>query len=436
MLKLKIKDIISGTHKRRSKRGSRIKRIKQRSLFSEAGAKNTHLDHAEEIVFIRGAAGVQQLVNNFTNLLGLLTGSGGDSSVTTKWDGSPAIFCGIDPADGRFFVGTKGVFAKNAKLNKSMEDIETNHGDVTRNGETVSKEGLREKLRAALQYLPELGITGVLQGDLLYTRSDLKMVQINGEQAVAFKPNTITYTLPTSSNVAKQVMASQMGIVFHTEYTGDSLATMSANFGYSADNLKPSRNVWYTDATIKNVSDQVAFEPDEVAQIKQAISELAGLGENVKQFEVLNKQMPIDLIQELKAHANTPIRSGQPLQQNPMKFAKEFTVRIKQKFAKAIDNLKSDRGRQNKQAQLQQTLAVLDEHVNDIAGIYQAYLLTDRIKMMFQRKMREIRAIDSFIEQPDGSFKVTDPEGFVVVGSNGGAMKIVDRLEFSAANFA
>lgn len=433
---MKIRDIIGGTYKRRLSRGSRIKRIQQKSLFSEAGDKNTHLDHAEEIIFLRGIAGVQQLVNNFSNLLSMLTGKGGNSSVTTKWDGSPAIFCGIDPSDGQFFVGTKGVFAKNAKLNKTMDDIETNHGDVTRNEETVSKEGLREKLRYALQYLPELGITGVLQGDMLYTRPDLKMVQIDGQQAIAFKPNTITYTMPASSDVGRQILSSQIGIVFHTEYTGDSIATMSANFGFNADSLTPSRNVWFTDATIKNVSNQVSFSDDEVAQISQEIRNLSELGKNVQQFEVLNKQLPIDLITELKAHANTPIRSGQPLEQDPTKFAKEFIVRIKQKFAKAIEGLKSEKGREGKQAQLQQVMDVLDANVQNIAGIYKAYLLADHIKMMFQRKMRQIRAIDSFIEQPDGSFKVTDPEGFVVVGSDGGAMKIVDRLEFSAANFA
>ena len=433
---MKIRDIIGGTYKRRLSRGSRIKRIQQKSLFSEAGDKNPHLDHAEEIIFLRGIAGVQQLVNNFSNLLSMLTGKGGNSSVTTKWDGSPAIFCGIDPSDGQFFVGTKGVFAKNAKLNKTMDDIETNHGDVTRNEETVSKEGLREKLRYALQYLPELGITGVLQGDMLYTRPDLKMVQIDGQQAIAFKPNTITYTMPASSDVGRQILSSQIGIVFHTEYTGDSIATMSANFGFNADSLTPSRNVWFTDATIKNVSNQVSFSDDEVAQISQEIRNLSELGKNVQQFEVLNKQLPIDLITELKAHANTPIRSGQPLEQDPIKFAKGFIVRIKQKFAKAIEGLKSEKGREGKQAQLQQVMDVLDANVQNIAGIYKAYLLADHIKMMFQRKMRQIRAIDSFIEQPDGSFKVTDPEGFVVVGSDGGAMKIVDRLEFSAANFA
>jgi hypothetical protein len=433
---MKIRDILGGDYTRRKTRGPRIKRLRQRSLFNEDGAKNTHLDHAEEIVFLRGVSGVNELVVNFNNLLKILTGNSGDSSVTTKWDGSPAIFCGIDPEDGKFFVGTKGVFAKNAKLNKSMEDIETNHTDAVKNGETVSKEGLREKLRYALQYLPELGIEGVLQGDMLYTRPDLTTTQIDGQPAIAFKPNTIVYTVPVNSDVGKQILSSQMGIVFHTEYTGDSIATMSASFGFNADSLRPSQNVWFTDATIKNVSDQVTFDQKEVAQISRAIQNLANLGNNVKQFEVLNKQLPIDLITELKAHANTPIRSGQPLEQNPTKFAKEFIARIEQKFAKAIEGLKSEKGRENKKAQLQEILEVLNDNVQNIAGIYNAYLLAERIKMMFQRKMREIRAIDSFIEQPDGSFKVTDPEGFVVVGSDGRAMKIVDRLEFSAANFA
>jgi hypothetical protein len=68
--------------------------------------------------------------------------------------------------------------------------------------------------------------------------------------------------------------------------------------------------------------------------------------------------------------------------------------------------------------------------------MYRAYLKTEAVKMMFQKKMKNIKAIDSFIEQPDGSLKVTDPEGFVIVDHIGRAMKIVDRLEFSAANFA
>ncbi|MFM7856879.1 MAG: DUF6267 family protein, partial [Flammeovirgaceae bacterium] len=68
---------------------------------------------------------------------------------------SPAIFTGINPENGKFFVGTKGVFAKNAKLNYTPEDIDENH----------PVPGLNKKLKIALEYLPELNIKGVIQGD-------------------------------------------------------------------------------------------------------------------------------------------------------------------------------------------------------------------------------------------------------------------------------
>jgi hypothetical protein len=434
---MKIKDILGGTQKRKLRRGSRIKRLRQRELLvRESDGKNVHLDHAEELVFIRGKQGVAELVNNFTNLLNLLRGHGDDTTVTTKWDGSPAVFCGIDPADGRFFVGTKGVFAKNAKLNKSIEDIDANHPDANRGGEVVSKEGLRDKLKAALQYLPELGIDGVLQGDLLYTRNDLKKVQINGQPHLAFTPNTITYTVPLNSELGRRILQSQIGIVFHTEYTGDSIETMRASFGFDSSELSPSKNVWYTDARINDVSKQISLTDEEVQKISNSISQLKKHSENAAAFDVLNRQLPIDLVAELKAHANTPIRTGQALEQNPTKFAKAFVERIKEKFAKAIEGLKTEKGQEQKRAALAEILKVLDENYVNIVEMYKAYLLAESIKMMFQRKMRQIRAIDSFIQQPDGSFKVTDPEGFVVVDNTGSTMKIVDRLEFSAANFA
>ena len=42
---------------------------------------------------------------------------------------------------------------------------------------------------------------------------------------------------------------------------------------------------------------------------------------------------------------------------------------------------------------------------------------------------------DTFIENEDGTFSVTEPEGYVAVDHDGSAVKIVDRLEFSRLNF-
>ncbi len=446
---MKIKDIIGKGRERRF-RGPRKPRLKQVGFHKKMKNlldaelkeedKNTHLDHAEELVFMQGTEGIKRVVGTFTKLLNTLDGDGGGDAITTKWDGSPAVFAGTDPEDGKFFVGTKGVFAQKAKLNKSPEDIETNHPDTTKNDEPVSKAGLRSKLNTSLEHLKDLGIEGVLQGDLLFTKGDLKQVTIEGKPHLAFKPNTITYVVPADSETAKEMQAADIGIVFHTSYSGNSMDEMKATFGFDASKLRPSKNVWFTDARIKDVSGQVQLSKENSAKIRSAIKELSSMSVDANTFKALNQKIGgIELVNAIKAHANAPIRSGQALEQDADKFAQEFLVALEQKFDDAVAKLKTGpegKAGQAKLAAKSQVSDIINNNKKQIADMYKAYLKTEAVKMMFQKKMKNIKAIDSFIEQPDGSLKVTDPEGFVIVDHIGRAMKIVDRLEFSAANFA
>ncbi len=113
---MKVRDILGKGRERRF-RGPRKPRFKQVGFHKKLKGlldaelkeedKNTHLDHAEELVFINGSEGIKRVVDTFTKLLNTLDGQGGGDAITTKWDGSPAVFCGTDPADGNFFVGTK-----------------------------------------------------------------------------------------------------------------------------------------------------------------------------------------------------------------------------------------------------------------------------------------------------------------------------------------
>ena len=446
---MKIRDILGKGRERRF-RGPRKPRLKQVGFHKKMKGlldadlqeedKNTHLDHAEELVFIQGSEGIKRVVGTFTKLLNTLDGQGGGDAITTKWDGSPAVFAGTDPEDGKFFVGTKGVFAQKAKLNKTSDDIETNHPDTTKNGEPQSKEGLRNKLNVSLDSLKDLGIDGVLQGDLLFTKGDLKQVNIEGKSHIAFKPNTITYVVPADSETAKEMQAADIGIVFHTSYSGNSMEEMKATFGFDASKLRPSSKVWFTDARIKDVTGQVQLSKENSAKIRSAIKELSSMSVDANTFKALNQKIGgIELVDAIKAHANKPIRSGQALEQDSDKFAQDFLVALEQKFDDAVAKLKTGpegKAGQAKLAAKSQVSEIINNNKKQIADMYKAYLKTEAVKMMFQQKMKNIKAIDSFIEQPDGSLKVTDPEGFVIVDHIGRAMKIVDRLEFSAANFA
>ena len=87
-----------------------------------------HLTHVEDSVLYSGVSGAKKAIQTLKSVRDSLTGKGNKPvSVTVKWDGAPAIFCGIDSADGKFFVATKSFFNKTPKLNFSDKDIEANH---------------------------------------------------------------------------------------------------------------------------------------------------------------------------------------------------------------------------------------------------------------------------------------------------------------------
>jgi hypothetical protein len=160
-------------------------------LTESKEGKNLHLEHLEDEVLNGGVSGTRGAISFLQSLRDMLAGhaTGRTVNLTTKWDGAPAIFAGINPENGKFFVGTKGVFAQNAKLNYTNADIDANHPG----------EGLNVKLKIALKYLAELGIDGVMQGDMMFTSADLKTETIEGKSYITFQPNTIIYAVPADS---------------------------------------------------------------------------------------------------------------------------------------------------------------------------------------------------------------------------------------------
>ncbi len=201
--------------------------------------KNLHLEHIEDEVLNRGVPGARDAINFLQSLRDMLAGhSQSKVNVTTKWDGAPAVFCGINPENGKFFVGTKGVFNANPKLNYTDADIDANH----------TSEGLNSKLKVALRYLPKLGIKGVLQGDMMFAKGDIAEKNIDGENYITFQPNTIVYAVPSDSKLARMMLSAQMGIVFHTSYTGKTMADMKASFNIDIGHLTITKDVWFRDA--------------------------------------------------------------------------------------------------------------------------------------------------------------------------------------------
>ena len=145
-----------------------------------------HLEHLEDELLNHGVEGCKMIVEHFLEVKGLLGCAGSDVGyLQTKWDGAPSVVCGTDPITGIFFVGTKSVFNKvNPKPCASARGIDELYAD--------EKPGLAVKLKACLKYFKNLGISGVIQGDLLWTEGDLKTETIDKERILTFKPNTLS----------------------------------------------------------------------------------------------------------------------------------------------------------------------------------------------------------------------------------------------------
>ena len=244
-----------------------VTQILSESLILEAEGKNTHLEHLEDNIFNKGYAGAKESINYLYSLHQMLEGNSKQGlNITTKWDGRPAIIAGKDPQSGKFFVGTKGVFAQKPKLNFTPQDIEENHG---------AEGELPEKLKLALAQLSKLNWNTVAQGDMLWSsKESFTEAEIDGDSYITFTPNTITYAVPVGSDLAKQITSNDFGIVFHTEYKGGpTLADTKATFGFDSSVLGQAQGVWHTDANIKDLSGTVTLTAEEDANILNAIAQ-------------------------------------------------------------------------------------------------------------------------------------------------------------------
>ena len=386
--------------------------------------RNTHLEHLEDDIINRGSKGGQNAINFLKSIRNMLAGSAGKKvNMTVKWDGAPAIICGTNPENGKFFVGTKSVFNKNPKINYTNADIRKNHS-----GE------LATKLSIALRELSRLGIKGVLQGDFLFAQSDLKKIDMDGDAMISFTPNTITYAVPVASNIGRQISRAKMGIVFHTKYTGKSLDSMTAGFGTVRGR---ATNVFLASASYRDVSGQVKLTRSELTQFNARLRMAEGsLMKAAPLLDEMSKSSADGLSVgfRLKAFFNHYIRNTQGHMAKVRQLVdmfREYYVNILQA---EIDARKTAAGKQKYKDMLKTNLRYIDRNKNALVMAIASHVTLQNAKNFLINKMSEIQSVGHFLRTSTG-YRVTSPEGYVAVDKVAGAVKLVDRLEFSRANF-
>ncbi len=390
-------------------------------------AKNVHMEHIEDNILNAGVEGARQSINYLRSLRDMLAGNSAKSmNVTIKWDGAPAVFAGIDPSDGKFFVAKKGIFNKDPKVYKTDADI-----DADTSGD------LNTKLKLALAELPKLGITGVVQGDFLYSKEDLREVDIDGEPYITFHPNTIVYAVPKNSELAREILASRIGVVWHTTYRGDSLESMSASFGEEiATRLKKTKSVWSVDAMYKDVSGSANFNATETKEITELLSKAGKIFSSLKRSSLDGISDNEDLLIRVKAFINSKVRTGERIG-NTTKFVDDLVKYVHDYYQKEIDKKATEKAKATVEVKRSEVMKYFSNTPkSDIIKIFDMYDLIVDAKHMVVRKLDKAKQIGTFLKTADG-YKVTEQEGFVAIDHMGkNAVKLIDRLQFSRANFS
>ena len=387
--------------------------------------KNLHMEHLEDEVLNGGVEGTRGAINFLQGLRDMLAGHGSSSvNVTVKWDGAPAVFAGINPENDQFFVGTKGVFAKNAKINYSHEDINKNH-----------KAGLAKKLHTALDELSKVGIKGVLQGDMMYSSDDLNKEEIDGVSYITFQPNTIVYAVPVKSQLAAKIMSSKMGIVWHTTYSGDTMEDMSASFGVPAGAFQETGTVWQADASFRDTSGTSTMTKKETDEVTSILTKAGKLFQEMDSnvLRMVSDDPQIALL--VKTYNNTKVRAGTKIS-NVRKHTAGVIAFVYDRLKADMERVKREDTKAAKKVIMDRYVGFLRKNSSELVKIFAMQNLLIDAKLLIIRKLEDIKGLAKTFVRTSTGYRVTAPEGFVAIDNlKGGALKLVDRMEFAHQNF-
>lgn len=385
--------------------------------LSEAVFK--HSTHIEDLVFTHGAEGVEYAIEGLSHVIDTVGHNSDTTEVQRKMDGSPAIVFGY--LDGRFFVGSKSIFNKKPKINYTPDDVDANH-----TGE------LAGVLKDALEFLPRVCPKGkIFQGDFVFSDKTLEREVIGGSDCYTFQPNTIKYAVEVNSDIGKAISKAKFGIVVHTEYkaTGPEPQNIVLdNFDVDDSMFNTDKDVWLTDTNHKDVSKIVPFNSDEIAQLKGLFAEVKDLAQDIRwdQFTDLNEY--------LMSFVNTYIRANTAMPESDV-MVNDFIDYLEAQMNKEKDSKKTEASKAKVVAKWEPIISQAEE-ADTLSVLFDIHKVLNEIKLVIIKKLESIKSLKTFLRKSDGSLEVTGSEGYVLAQTNAKSCKLVDRYQFSKANFS
>lgn len=385
-------------------------------LLEKAGEeKLVHLEHAEDHILNTGMEGFAHAYHTLEDVKDQIQGKKNNTKITTKYDGSPSIVFGHNPDNGQFFVASKSAFNVNPKLNYTFEDIEKNHGHSP---------GLVSKLKPALEHLPKIAPrTGVYQGDIMHTGGIKSESNPHGDvmddgKKHHFKPNVITYSTSHNSPEGKKIAKSKLGVAIHTAYTGNTFKDLKAEYGADTSHFKS-----HPDVHMINVSDDAQhanMSADHLHSYQHHMEQARKLfvGTDKKAYNALAKHG-----EHLKTYINKTVR------EDTVPSVQGYQSHLKDKHLQAISKVKTAKAIGTKTDKMNEDLKDANKKAEHLEAI---------LKMHHHLQAAKNQLVHSLSAKPKFEHTINGqkvkPEGYVVV-RNGRPTKLVDRAEFSRANF-
>ena len=127
------------------------------------------------------------------------------------------------------------------------------------------------------------------------------------------------------------------------------------------------------------------------------------------------------------------MREGKKLPSDKV-FVKEFQEYFETEVRKAADKLKTSKGKAQKLNKLYDGLDLIKEQEKALKSTVTLYSALQSAKEMFIRKLETGERFGTYLKTENG-YDITAPEGYVAIQDGNNAVKLVDRLSFSVANF-
>ena len=351
--------------------------------------EGVRIEHPEDMIFDqRPSAGLKQALD------GIVAAAQNPSETTVKWDGRPAIIFGRKP-NGEFVLTDKAGFGAKGYdgLATSPEQIARIMG--MRGGERGELVAVYQRLFPLLRRAVPQDFRGYIQGDLLYSETP----EISGQDYV-FTPNTVTYRVPVDTDLGKKIGQSTAAVAIHTALSAPGAAPTPIR----AAALGTSPGLLILDPSLKEPR-KIKLNANTVKDANRLLTQYGAAMDRLFNPAELRARKISDFPALIKTYINSRVRSG------------------------SYDNLIGGFGKWVQQKAPTKAPRIFEwatENKAAVAALFQAFLEISSLKNDVVRQLdAQGHDVKASINNEPGH------EGYV-----GQGMKFVDRMRFSAANFA